>query len=120
MAWVRMMGVTARWRCGGRGSARHPPGPGRDKLIWLTDKNPVGVNVIDGAWRVAWHPTDEGGSNRGPGMAAMTVINVKKTSFWPSTSRSYWSAGDSHWQQRQWDPAVVVQDAHGCTPPPPL
>ena len=81
MVWVCVTGVTTRWRCGGRGGARRPPGLGSNKLISLVDEDPVGVEVIDGAWRVAQHPTEDGGGNRGPGTAAAAAIDVEKTSL---------------------------------------
>ena len=81
MVWVRVTGLTTRWRCGGRGGAQPLPGPGSNKLILLADKDPVGVEVINGAWWVAQLPPEDGGSNRGPGMAAAAAIDVEKTSL---------------------------------------
>jgi hypothetical protein len=79
--------VGAREGCDGplglrrQGSAQRPPGPGSDELILLANEDQVGVEVIDGAQRVAWHPAEDGGSNHGPGTAAAAAINLKKTSL---------------------------------------
>ena len=95
VVWVRhVMGVTTRWRCGGRGGAQRPPGPGSNELILLADEDPVGVEVINGSWRVTRHPAEDSGGNCGLGTAAGAAIKVEKTSLLHSTSRSYWSAGD--------------------------
>jgi hypothetical protein len=54
---------------------------GSNELISLADEDPVGVEVIDGARRVARHPAEDGGGNSGPETAAAAAIDVKKTSL---------------------------------------
>ena len=81
MVWMHVTGVTTRWRYGGRGGARHPPGPGSNELISLADEDPVGVKVIDRARQVAQRPAEDGGGNCGPGTAATAAIKVEKTSL---------------------------------------
>ena len=41
----------------------------------------MGAEVIDGAQRVARHPAEDGGGNRGPGTVAAAAIDVEKTSL---------------------------------------
>jgi hypothetical protein len=81
MVWVRVTGVTTRWRRGGRGGAQRPPGPGSNELILLADKDPVGVEVIDRVRRAAQRPAEDSSINCGPGTAAAAAIHVEKTSL---------------------------------------
>jgi hypothetical protein len=81
MAWVRVTGMTTCWRCGARGGAQRPPGPGSNELISLADEDPVGVEGIDGARQAVWCPAEDGASNHGLGMAAAAAIDVEKTSL---------------------------------------